>query len=184
MPPFDREHDHIRRPTLASSCAQAATAEEARYRLVYPRATQASRVIALDESAAPVVCGLADNGWSDDARFLVYETLVGVADADANGDGPPADARLRSCDGQRSLLTEQLADAELVVMVAATDEGAEAASLIGDVCAQRRIMTTGLVLAEWDALPATLSSLRPNSMVMLVSPDADDLVGILTALRV
>lgn len=182
MPPFDPEHDRIRRPTLANSCAQAATAEEARYRLVYPRATQASRVIALDESAAPVVCGLAQNGWSDDARFLVYETLVGVADA--NGDGPPADARLRSCDGQASLLTEELADAELVVMVAATDEGAEAASLIGDVCAQRRIMTTGLVLAEWDALPATLSSLRPNSMVMLVSPDADDLVGILTALRV
>lgn len=182
MPPFDAEDAQARRPTLLSSCAQAATAQEARYRLTYPRATQASRIIALDEQAAPVVCELAAHDWHDDARFLVYETLVGVEDADEHG--PPADARLRTCDGAPSLLGDELADAELVVMVAGTDHGAEAASLIGDVCAQRRVMTTGLVLSEDGSLDATLSSLRPNAMVMLVSPDVEDLDGILTALRV
>lgn len=179
MPPFDIEVGQ-RRPTLLSSCAQAATEEEARFRLRYPRATQASRVIALDDAAAPIVCRLADWEWSDDTRFLVGGKLAG-----AHGNGQPADATLRPCDGAATTrLTDELTDAELVVMVATSDHSADLAELIGDLCAERRIMTTGLVLAEWGQLDTTVSRLRPNAMVMVVSPDDEDLVGILTALRV
>lgn len=178
MPPSDVQIAQ-RRPTLLSSCAHAATAEEAAYRLAYPRATQRSRVIALDPESAPIVCQLATWEWTNEARFLSYEGTVGAPD-----DGRPADATLRVCDGPETGLHAELDTAELVVMVAGTDDSAEAAELIGDLCAERGIMTTGLVLAEWGELDATVSKLRPNAMVMVVSPDEDDLVGILTALRV
>ncbi|MPZ88171.1 MAG: 3-methyl-2-oxobutanoate hydroxymethyltransferase [Nitriliruptorales bacterium] len=179
MPPSDAPVQQMRRPTLSSSCARAATAEEARFRLRYPRATQASRIVALDQEAAPIVCRLAGREWSGDARFLTYQARVG-----AEGNGLPVDAALRTCDGSETRLSSELDDAEIVVMVATADDAVEAASLIGDACAERRIMTTGLVLAEWGALDATVSSLRPNAMVMVVSMDEDELVGILTALRV
>ncbi len=171
-----------RRPTLSSSCARATSADEARFRLRYPRATQASRIIALDEAAAETVCALAPRGWSEEARFLVAEAIVGVEAATPGV--APADVQLRTCAGEESLAGREVDGAELVVMVASSDDGAAAASLIGDLCAQRAVMTTGLVLAEWGALDATLASLRPNAMVMVVSPDLEDLIGILAALRV
>lgn len=179
MPPSDAPVDRLRRPTLSSSCARAATAGEARFRLHYPRATQASRIIALDQQAAPIVCRLAGREWTGDAHFLTYQAPVS-----AEGNGLPVDAALRTCDGSEARLSSELEDAETVVMIATTDGTAEAASLVGGACAERRIMTTGLVLAEWGALDATLSSLRPNAMVIVVSKDEEELVGILTALRV
>lgn len=180
MPPSELGSATPRGPTLQSSCAQATTAEEAGFRLEYPRATQSSRVVALDEEASEIVCRLAAREWNGPAHFLTYDTLVA---ADGNGQ-QLADATLRACEGSETLLSAELDDAELVVMVATTDAGAEAASLIGEVCAERRIMTTGLILAEWGTLDATVSSLRPNAMVLVASKDEEDLQGILGALRV
>jgi hypothetical protein len=69
-------------------------------------------------------------------------------------------------------------------MVAGSD-GGEAAAVIGRACADRRIMTAGVVLAPAgvhtnDAVVA----LRPYAMVLVVSSAEDDLVDLLTALRV
>ena len=109
------------RPTLLNSCAAAATAAEARYRIdARPglQADRSTRVVALDAGAAEIVRPLAGQPWLG-ARFL-YDA----------GDG----------------LHDELADADFVLMIATNGDGAAAAAAIGDVCVLRGIMTAGLVL--------------------------------------
>ncbi|MBO0834572.1 MAG: hypothetical protein J2P28_03505, partial [Actinobacteria bacterium] len=58
-------------PILLNSCARAATAAEARYRLDYPiTPSPATRVIALDEGAEPTLREVAAQPWAND-RLLV-----------------------------------------------------------------------------------------------------------------
>lgn len=174
MPPSDV----LQRPTLLNSCASAATATEARFRIDYPKQlTQPSSVIAIDHDAAAVVSRLAGQQWSS-ARFFTYESSVVV-----NGQGAPADAMLRGFDGTEALLSDELGTTNLVVLVASSDDGAEAASVIGEMCAVRGVMTTGVVLAEWGVLEQALASLRPYAMVIVVSRDEEDIRAILGALR-
>lgn len=149
------------RPTLLNSCASAATAAEARFRInAKPglQADRATRVIALDAGAAEIVRPLADAPWFG-ARFL-YDA----------GDG----------------LNDELADADFVLMIATNGDGAAAAAAIGDVCVLRGIMTAGLILGSGDEADAevagAVTALRPHSRVLLVSRDRRDAGGLLTAL--
>ena len=173
-----------RHPTLASSCAVAATAAEARYRISYPEvAHRNSRVIALDGEAAAIVRRLAGRHWSG-GHFLVFQTTVpgrGASNDGASNDAPangsagtpaaapaaPADARLRRADGTEVLLSDELSDADVVVMLAAVHASAEAAWVIGDACAARSIMSAGLVVPGGGAADAAVSALRPNAMVLV-----------------
>ena len=165
-----------RQPTLLSSCARAATTAEARYRISAPGfAPRESRIIGLDEQSARLVLDMAGKPWGG-GHFLVFETAL------------PDDALLRHASGGTALLSEELAGADAVVMVATAQESAEAASIIGDAAAARGIMSAGLVLpgngtgeARSDAV---VSALRPNAMVLVVLQEADDLAEVLSALRV
>ena len=169
-----------RRPTLLSSCARAATAAEARFRItVAEPAARASRVIALDEAAAALVRGLAGQHWGG-GHFLVY---AGELAADGH-DGAAADARLTTPDGSQVLLSEELAGADVAVMIATGQAGPEPAEVIGDACAQRQIASAGLVVTNGGRADAVVAALRPNAMVLVVLPDAGDIPGILSALRV
>jgi hypothetical protein len=168
-----------REPTLASSCARAATAAEARFRISYPDTSRRdSRVIALDEQAAALVRRLAAAGqrWRG-GHFLVFDTVVA-------GD----DARLRTPDGAGTLLSQELARADVVVMLAGPDAdagaSAEAAGVIGDACAARSIMSAGLVVPGGGAVDEVVAALRPNAMVLVILQDGDDVAEILSALRV
>jgi len=205
-----------RHPTLASSCAVAATAAEARYRISYPEvARRNSRVIALDAEAAAIVRRLARRHWTG-GHFLVFETTVpgrrasndgasndGAANDGASNDGAsndgasndrsgsagtpgagPADALLRRADGTEVLLSDELSDADVVVMLAAVHASAEAASVIGDACAARSIMSASLVVPGGGAADAVVSALRPNAMVLVILQDGEDVPEILSALRV
>src|SRR5680860_525638 len=137
------------RPTLLSSCALAATAAEARYRIDGPMmSTRASRVIALDEQAAGIVQRVSELPWSPGAHFLTYESPESVAglgdsdldapDLDARGvDASGVDATLRAVGGSQSLLSDELAEADVAVMVATADSGAQGASIIGNACFMR-----------------------------------------------
>ena len=178
-----------RQPTLGSSCAVAATAAEARYRISYPdTARRNSRVIALDVEAAAVVRRLAGQHWNG-GHFLIFENV-----APPNGSGlDAADARLRRPDGTGVLLSAELRDADLVVMLAGVHASAEAASVIGDACATRSIMSAGLVIpgggipgggAAGEGADEVVSALRPNAMVLVILQDRDDIPEILSALRV
>jgi hypothetical protein len=175
------------RPTLLSSCARAATAAEARFRIGYQEnADRASRVIALDDGAAALVSGLAGRHWRG-GHFLAFDRpLPGNGSGNGSGLGS-ADALLHDVTGAAKLLSAELADADVAVMIAASDASAAPASLIGDACAIRGIMSAGLVLAETageDALGGVVAALRPNAMVLLVLRSTTDVPEILSALRV
>jgi hypothetical protein len=173
-----------RQPTLLSSCARATTAAETRYRINYPAfARRSSRVIALDEPSAAIVRDMAGRLWGG-GHFLVFDSAL-----------PDDDALLRRVPGQddpgtggTALLSEELASADTVVMVAAAEGSAEAASVIGDAAAARGIMSAGLVIPgetpAGESLDGIVSALRPNAMVLVVLREAGDLPEVLSALRV
>lgn len=163
------------RPTLLSSCARAATASEASFRVDYPNSsTRASRIVALDPPAASIVASIAGPLWRG-ARFLTYvEPAPGVDDADAT---------LRTFDGEDVRLSDELEGADVAVMVATGAEGADAASVIGRASFARRIMTAGLVVGDADAADAAVHALRPHASVLVVSEDRSYVRDVLTALR-
>lgn len=172
-----------RQPTLSSSCARAATAAEARFRISYPDpARTASRVIALDARAAELVRELAGRPWHG-GRFLVFDRPGPVS----NGHQQAADTVLRLADGSPTLLSAELDGADAVVVIATSAARAEVASLIGDACASRWIMSAGLVVADAAGDPAAeevVAALRPNAMVLVILRSSGDIAGILSALRV
>jgi hypothetical protein len=166
-------------PTLLSSCARAATAAEARFRVDAPIAGQrAARVVALDDGASAVVRKAAEQHWGG-ARFYTYDAGAHLVD----GDAELADIALRTTDGSEARLSEELIDADVMVMIATADDGAEAASAIGNACTLRGIMTAGLILSEGRDARAATSALRPHARVLLRSTGEHVVTDVLTALR-
>ena len=163
--------------TSLSSCARAATAAEARYRIDAPVESRIARVVALDEPAAEVLRSVAGLEWAS-ARFFVCDTL-GTA-----GGAPEDELLLRGIDGTPAVLGRQLDGAHVVVMVATQDSGAGCAYAIGKACWERAIMTAGLVLGDGSQTHAAVAALRPHARVLLPTADESDLVELLTALRV
>ena len=171
------------RPTLLSSCARAATAAEARYRISAREFThRSSRVIALDPWSAAIIGDVATVTWRG-GHFLAFESAL------------PDDAMLRRAplesqghNATTALLSEELDGADTVVMVASAQGSATAASLIGDAAAARGIMSAGLVLPGPGAPLASpagiVPALRPNAMVLVILRDTTDLREVLAALRV
>ena len=146
------------RPTLLHSCAWAATAKEAAFRIDKPPAyVRTSRVFALDPGAAGVVRDLAALPWHD-TRFI-----------------PAFDA---------GTLADELRDADFAMMIATADDGAAAAHAIGHACWERGITTAGIVLdlgglGLHRAATEAVAALRPHARVLLVTEDRGDIVEIL-----
>jgi S1-C subfamily serine protease len=169
----------MRRPILLNSCARAATAAEARFRIDAPIApNRGTRVVALDRGAEQVVRRVAEERWLG-ARFFTSRFTGPLA----TNNGDVADIVLTATDGSQSRLSAELDGADVAVMVATADDGAEAACAIGDACMLRGIMTAGLVLAAGSDARATVSALRPYARVLMVTQDEHDLSEVLTALR-
>jgi hypothetical protein len=164
-----------RQPTLASSCARAATAAEARFRIDYPDTSHRdSRVIALDQGTADLARRLAARQPWRGGHFLVLDQVVTAGD----------DTVLRTTGGAEVLLSEELADADVVVMLAGAHASAEAAAVIGDACAARSIMSAGLVVPGHGSGDEVVAALRPNAMVLVILQESDDVAEVLSALRV
>ena len=164
--------------SLLSSCARAASAEEAAFRIDRPIApSRAGRIIALDERAAEVVGRAAQLEWAN-ARFYVCESVGSDAESIV----------LRGIDGGPATLADELASASVMVMVATGDTGADCAYALGKACWERGIQTAGLVLGDGTdpgtAAAAAVAALRPHARVLLPSADELDVVDLLTALRV
>lgn len=145
------------RPILLNSCALAATVEEARFRIDRPIGSRAALIIALDERAAAVVDRVAERPWGA-ARFT------------------------RASDGVERLET-QIADADVAIMVATADADGAAAGAIARLCAERGIMTAGLILGDPGSVADAVSALRPYARNLMVTEDEDDVAEVLTALR-
>jgi hypothetical protein len=144
------------RPTLLNSCAWAATADEARFRIDRPIAGRAALIVALDEDAAEVVDRTAERPWGA-AQFF------------------------RSPDDPR--LFDEIPQADVAIMVGTADADGEVASAIARACATRGIMTAGLILGERPDVNAAVSALRPYARNLMVTDDEEDVAAVLTALR-
>ena len=146
----------MNKPILANSCASAATAEEARFRIDREIAGRKALIVALDGDAAEVVDRVAERPWGA-ARF--YRT-------------PDVDA-----------VVTELEDADVVIMVATAEADGAAASALARLCSERGIMLAGLILgAQFDVAEA-VSALRPYARNLMVTEDDDDVAAVLTALR-
>jgi hypothetical protein len=140
-------------------------------------------VIALDGPSERVVQRLAKARWNRATFF----TASSFAAQPQTGDRFSVSGWLSDLAGRTKNLIDEVATADLVVMIAASGENAQAAGLIGEACAARRVMTTALVIggegASDEALSKTLAQLRPHAM-MLVIANADEYIeDMLTALR-
>jgi hypothetical protein len=165
------------RPILLNSCARAATAAEARFRIDAPIVpSRATRILALDDGSVDVVSRVARMPWAS-ARFL---TCWAGVQSDA---GRLAEISLRTIDGAPTELSDELAGVDVVVMVATSDAGADAASVVGAACTVRGIMTAGLILGTGGAAHAAVAALRPHARFILVTGDDQDVAEVLTALR-
>lgn len=168
-----------RRPILSQSCAVATTSAEYRYRVDRPNsADRASRVIALDGGAAEIVARLAEQPWVA-ARFLTFEGVVPVDGGEASG----RRATVRALDGSSVELADEVVAADVIIMIATGDDGRDGADVIGQACAERGVMTAGLVVGDRVGAGDAINALRPNAMVLVVLDDERDAVDVLTALR-
>jgi hypothetical protein len=72
-------------------------------------------------------------------------------------------------------------------MVASAGEAPQAASIIGEACSLKRVMTTALVLGGTsvsdEALSKTLSQLRPWALMLVIASAEEYIADMLTALR-
>jgi hypothetical protein len=147
---------------VISESARMSSAAEAAFRVQAPNSRpRAIKVVALDPPGEAVVRRLAAGSWTH-ATFYSAETFT-------------------------RNLADEVAAADLVVMVAGPGGHADAARTIGRACSDRRIMTTGLVVdartASEQALSKTLSQLRPWSLMVVIA-DADSYIeDMLAALR-
>lgn len=146
------------RPILASSCARAATAEEARFRIDRPIGSRAALILALDRDAGDVVDRVAERPWGA-ARFFHADEV------------------------SREQLAAELADADVAIMIATADADGELAAAIARACAERGIMTAGLILGEQLEVAAAVSALRPYARNLMVTDDEEDVAEVLRALR-
>jgi hypothetical protein len=101
------------RPILLNSCALAATAAEARFRIDRPIGSRAAVIVALDDEAAEVVDRVAERPWGA-ARFFHADDGPDVSDADvvimvatAHADAETAAELARTCT-QRGIMTAGL----------------------------------------------------------------------------
>jgi hypothetical protein len=169
---------------MESESARMSSAAEAKFRIDRPNSTtRAVKVIALDTPSERIVKELAALPWQR-ATFLTASAFSGA---------PKKDGRfsmggwLNDLAGRTKDLVDEVASADLVVMVASAGENAAAAAIIGEACQLKRVMTTALVLGgaatSDETLSKMLAQLRPYAMMLVISSADEYIRDMLMALR-
>lgn len=194
------------RPTMLGSCARAASAQEARFRIDAPIAGPRSvGVVALDPRAALIVGQVQQEPWSR-ARFYrpagmswagvslptgtdttgngAGSTLgVGNGHSQGNGHAGGNGGGLWAVDGQPAAVADIVKESDVVVMVATDASAAGPGGAVGDAAAGSGVMTVGVVLAEPAETQAVVTAMRPHTRMLMVSKDDGDVPEVLRALR-
>jgi hypothetical protein len=136
----------------------AATAEEAAYRITREIGSRAALILALDADAAGVVDRVAERPWGA-ARFFHADAL------------------------SPEQLVAEIEQSDVAIMVATADADGAAAAAIARECAERGIMTAGLILGEQLAVAGSVAALRPYARNLMVTNDEEDVAEVLRALR-
>jgi hypothetical protein len=166
---------------MLSESARMSSAAEARFRVQAPNSTpRAIKVIAMDGPSDDVVKGLAERHWHHAMFFTASAMSHGTS-------GGARSAWLTDLAGGTADLLDEVGRADLVIMVASPGGRADRASLIGEACSLRRVMTTALVVSAGSAsdedLAKTLAQLRPWSLMVVIANANDYIEDMLTALR-
>jgi hypothetical protein len=160
------------------------TAEEARYRIDYPNSKpRAIKVVALDPPSERVVKRLAEQRWQSASFF----TSLKFDGAPRSGDNWSMQAWLSDLAGRTKDLIDEVATADLVVMVASAGTKPGAASVIAEACGARKVMTTALIIGGDEStdeeLSRTLAALRPHASMLVIASNDDYIEEMLVALR-
>lgn len=169
---------------MQSESARMSSATEAKFRIDRPNSQpRAVKVIALDAPSERVVKELAGGSWQR-ASFLTASSFSGAPRA---GEPFSMGGWLNDLAGRTKDLVDEVNSADLVVMVATAGESAAAASIIGEACNVKHVMTTALILggasSSDETLSRTLAQLRPHAMMLVISSADEYIKDMLTALR-
>ena len=150
---------------MRSESARMSSAAEARFRLPTPATVVRSMTIsALDPASDDVVAKLAKGSWKH-ARFFPASAVA----------------------ARTPRLLDDIANADLVVMVATAGADAPAAAAIGEVCSDRRVHTATFVVRAGrvsdEALSRTLGQVRPWSLMVVIANDDTYVEDILRSFR-
>jgi hypothetical protein len=161
---------------MLSESARMSSAAEARFRVQAPNSTpRATKVVALDAASEAIVRRLGRGGW-EHATFFTAQSR-----------GEYAHGTLRDLAGHIRSVTAEVDAADLVILIAGPGGHADAASLIGQACSLRRVMTTGFIVgitsASESALSKTLAQLRPWSLMVVIASSDDYMDDMMIALR-
>jgi hypothetical protein len=89
--------------------------------------------------------------------------------------------------GRTKALVDEVASADLVVMVSSAGTSARAAAVIGEACAVRKVMTMALIIGSEqrsdEELSKTLATLRPCASMLVIANDDTYVEEMLAALR-
>src|SRR5262245_736728 len=159
---------------MDSESARMSSAAEARFRIDYPNSQpRVVKVIALDQASEHVVKRVAERSWQR-ASFFASLKFDGAPRAVEPGSGRESGARtldeprwplaslasaasgenwsmqawLSDLAGRTKALVDEVNSADLVVMVSSAGTPAQAAAVIGEACAVRKVMTMALVIGS------------------------------------
>jgi hypothetical protein len=198
-----------------SESARMSSAAEARFRIDYPNSQpRAVKVIALDHASERVVKRVAQAPWQRATFFTSIKFEGAPARADEPGSARVSGARTKELPswplaplassaspdenwsmqawlgdlaGRTKALVDEVASADLVVMVSSAGTGAQAAAVIGEACAMRKVMTMALIIGSEqrsnEELSQTLAALRPYASMLVIANGDEYIEEMLAALR-
>jgi hypothetical protein len=197
-----------------SESARMSSAAEARFRVDYPNSRpRVVKVIALDEASERVVKRVAQGTWQRASFFTSIRFDGAPTHADEPGskrvsgvrtmelprwplaplastagdEGWSMQAWLSDLAGRTKALVDEVAAADLVVMVSSAGTSAQAAAVIGEACAVRKVMTTALIIGSEERsneeLSKTLAALRPYASMLVIASSDEYIDEMLSALR-
>jgi hypothetical protein len=169
---------------MESESARMSSAAEARFRIDYPNSQpRAVKVIALDRASEHVIKRAAERSWQRASFF----TALNFDGTPRTGEGWSIKAWLSDLAGRTKALVEEVATADLVVMVSSAGTPVQAAAVIGEACAVRKVMTTALIIGSEqrsdEELSKTLASLRPHASMLVIASGDEYIEEMLAALR-
>src|SRR5207244_11109459 len=108
-----------------------------------------------------------------------FFTALKFDGAPRSGEGWSMKAWLSDLAGRTKDLVDEVATADLVVMVSSAGTNAEAAAVIAEACGVRKVMTTALVIGSEtksnEELSKTLANLRPPASLLAIANNHDDI---------
>jgi hypothetical protein len=178
---------------MESESARMSSAAQARFRIDYPNSEpRVTKVVALDELSERVVKRVAQQEWQR-ANFFTSLTFDGAGGGEQRPmqawsmQGWSMKAWLSDVAGRAKALVEEVASADLVVMVSSAGTSADAASVIGEACAARKVMTMALIIGSEqrsdEDLSKTLAALRPYASMLVIANGDEYVEEMLAALR-